>query len=142
MPAPWKNTLPECDFKWVSKALFRHDDKGKLDLNWPISLWYHPPQPANICNLPPSPDRYFAHRLFLWMPYRMWQVSINNKWLPQSVVTKLDRYVCPLAYIGNIGWVVFYLDGTNKSHHSHLEVLLCVVNLVMLFRSSSIFACR
>ena len=99
MPAPWKNTLPECDFKWVSKALFRHDDKGKLDLNWPISLWYHPPQPANICNLPPSPDRYFAHRLFLWMPYRMWQVSINNKCLPQSVVTKLDRYVCPLAYI-------------------------------------------
>ncbi|KAK3095078.1 hypothetical protein FSP39_010032 [Pinctada imbricata] len=40
-------------------------------------LWFYPPPPAATCNNKPKVGRYFAHRLFLWMPKRLWQVVIT-----------------------------------------------------------------
>ncbi|KAK3731260.1 hypothetical protein RRG08_025803 [Elysia crispata] len=35
-------------------------------------MWWHPPQPAFVYSQPPAtPNVFFHHRLFLWMPYRI-----------------------------------------------------------------------
>ncbi|KAJ7985052.1 hypothetical protein DPEC_G00361140 [Dallia pectoralis] len=43
-----------------------------------LQLWYEPPQPRPIYNQPPaSPDPFFACRLFLWMPVRLWAFKLT-----------------------------------------------------------------
>ena len=37
-----------------------------------LQMWWHPPQPAFVYSQPPAtPNVFFHHRLFLWMPYRI-----------------------------------------------------------------------
>ena len=40
-------------------------------------MWYYPPQPSPIPTQPPSVSRYFAQRLLLWMPRKLWQVQLR-----------------------------------------------------------------
>ena len=49
---------PEFDFTKVSK------------------LWYQPPQPSLLASVLNKPDRYFAHRFFLWMPRHLFHINL------------------------------------------------------------------
>ena len=42
-----------------------------------LQVWYHPPQPPARTNRPPEQDAYFAAPLLLWMPKRLWGVSLR-----------------------------------------------------------------
>ena len=72
-------TLPEFDHWWVSSALFKTSVKRKpvFDSSKVNKLWYYPPQPSIIPNQRPSVARYFAQKLLLWMPRKMWQVQFH-----------------------------------------------------------------
>ncbi len=74
----WNNTLPTHDHQWVSSALFKRSHKGKpaFDSSKANKLWYYPPQPSLIPTQPPAVSRYFAKRLLLWMPRKLWQVKL------------------------------------------------------------------
>lgn len=79
----WKKTLPKQDQRWISNALFKWSFKGKdkkkvaeLDETKLDRMWFYPPKPVLIPSHPPKFDRYFASRLFLWMPRRMLRVSL------------------------------------------------------------------
>ncbi|XP_074535646.1 uncharacterized protein LOC141797859 [Halichoeres trimaculatus] len=76
LPLLWAETLPVQDHKWVSAALFKVGASGKLELRDCLQLWYNPPPPALLYHQVPTPDRFFSHRLFLWMPYRLWKVRL------------------------------------------------------------------
>ncbi|GFR92966.1 hypothetical protein ElyMa_000880800 [Elysia marginata] len=65
----WFKTLPPEDHIWLSKTIFQESGKLKSQLQ----MWYHPPQIPLVFSQPPaSPNLFFHHRFFLWMPYRMW----------------------------------------------------------------------
>ncbi|GFS07738.1 hypothetical protein ElyMa_006576100 [Elysia marginata] len=69
LPKEWFKTLPSEDHVWLSKSIF--DEGGKLRSQ--LQMWYHPPQIPLVFSQPPvSPNLFFHHRSFLWMPYRMW----------------------------------------------------------------------
>ncbi|KAK3787067.1 hypothetical protein RRG08_007422 [Elysia crispata] len=64
----WLKTLPAQDHVWVANALFT--ESGRLKSQH--QMWWHPPQPALVYSQPPAtPNVFFHHRFFLWMPYRM-----------------------------------------------------------------------
>ncbi|MEQ2180056.1 hypothetical protein GOODEAATRI_031711, partial [Goodea atripinnis] len=50
--------------------------KGKVELQDNLKLWYHPPQPSLLYHQAPSPDRFFAYPLLMWMPYKLWKVKV------------------------------------------------------------------
>ncbi|XP_034460728.1 uncharacterized protein LOC117773137 [Hippoglossus hippoglossus] len=50
--------------------------KGKLELQDNLRLWYFPPQPSPLYHQAPAPDRFFAHPLLVWMPYKLWKVKV------------------------------------------------------------------
>ena len=81
-------TLPQFDHRCVSSALFKTSVKGEpvFDSSKVNKLWYYPPQPSLIPNQRPSVARYFAQKLLLWMPRKMWQVHIR------SVKKPFDKY--------------------------------------------------
>lgn len=58
------------------KVLFKTGARGKLELQDNLKLWYYPPQPMNLYHQAPSPDRFFAHPLLVWMPYKLWKVRL------------------------------------------------------------------
>lgn len=74
----WKQTLPAADHQWVSKALFRTTKAGKAEFDTTKldRLWYHPPPPSKGVSSTPRPDRYFASRLLVWMPRRLWSIKL------------------------------------------------------------------
>ena len=39
-------------------------------------LWYYPPQPKFTLGQPPKPLRYFASRILMWMPRRLWAARL------------------------------------------------------------------
>ncbi|KAL2082466.1 hypothetical protein ACEWY4_022284 [Coilia grayii] len=55
--------------------LFTIHSRGKTSLTTDLNLWWDPPQPRPTFAQPPaSPAAFFACRLFLWMPVRIWGV--------------------------------------------------------------------
>ncbi|KAK3726392.1 hypothetical protein QZH41_016260, partial [Actinostola sp. cb2023] len=78
LPEGWRKTLPKADHQWVSLALFTVNKRGKAKLDWDRvnKLWWDPPQPPLITTQPPRPDRYYAQRLLLWMPRKLWKVTL------------------------------------------------------------------
>lgn len=58
----------------MSRALFKFSPTGKVEIDDRKldRIWYNPPQPSLSCNQPPRVDRYFASKLLVWMPKRMW----------------------------------------------------------------------
>ena len=76
----WKQTLPAVNHQWVSSALFKVSNstgKPSFDSSKVTQMWFYPPPPSLLPSQPPSMSRYFAQRLFLWMPRRMWQVKLH-----------------------------------------------------------------
>ncbi|XP_039670276.1 skin secretory protein xP2-like [Perca fluviatilis] len=72
LPAEMRKNIPIQDQRWISNAIF-HSGKLRQDLK----LWYEPPVPALIYHQTPTPDRFFTHRLMVWMPYHLWKVRVN-----------------------------------------------------------------
>ena len=66
-----KNTIPVQDQRWIASTLYH---AGKLRPN--LKLWYEPPAPSPIYHQAPTPDRFFSHRLMVWMPYHQWRVRV------------------------------------------------------------------
>ncbi|XP_062250347.1 uncharacterized protein LOC133959246 [Platichthys flesus] len=50
--------------------------RGKLVLKENLKLWHFPPQPSGLYHQAPGPDRFFAHPLLVWMPYKLWKVKV------------------------------------------------------------------
>lgn len=71
LPSEMRKTIPVQDQRWISNTLFR---SGKLRPD--LKLWYNPPVPALIYHQIPTPDRFFSHRLMVWMPYHQWKVRV------------------------------------------------------------------
>ncbi|KAI4800779.1 hypothetical protein KUCAC02_007077 [Chaenocephalus aceratus] len=71
LPRERSKAIPVQDQRWISNTLFH---SGKLRPHW--KLWYEPPVPALIYHQTPMPDRFFTHRLMVWMPYNLWNVRV------------------------------------------------------------------
>ena len=57
--------------------LFRVDSRGRTRLTGDVDLWWDPPKPRqNYAQPPANPDSFFACRLFLWIPQRLWGVRL------------------------------------------------------------------
>ncbi|CAL8406582.1 unnamed protein product [Arctogadus glacialis] len=74
LPVELKETIPQQDQRWIASTLWRNQR-----LRPDVQLWYEPPVPALIYNLVPSPDRFFMHRLLVWMPYHLWKVDEEER---------------------------------------------------------------
>ncbi|XP_043092072.1 uncharacterized protein LOC122342357 [Puntigrus tetrazona] len=92
LPVELGKTIPVQDQRWIANTLF-HSGKLRPDLK----LWYEPPIPALIYHQTPTPDRFFTHRLMVWMPYHLWKVTVHcpacNKNLTGYGVHKRARKV-------------------------------------------------
>ncbi|CAM4694811.1 unnamed protein product [Leuciscus chuanchicus] len=71
LPAEMRKTIPSQDQRWIVSTLFQ---AGRLRPD--LKLWYEPPVPSLIYHQAPSPDRFFTHRLLVWMPYHQWKVRL------------------------------------------------------------------
>ncbi|KAL8622718.1 hypothetical protein ACOMHN_009352 [Nucella lapillus] len=74
LPEELRKALPAQDRQWISRALFHPGPRGKPELD-PLKvdrMWYSPPEASLSHPKMPCPDRYFAHRLCLWFPRRLW----------------------------------------------------------------------
>ncbi|XP_058609831.1 nematocyst expressed protein 3-like isoform X2 [Onychostoma macrolepis] len=72
LPVKMRKTIPSQDQNWISSALF-HAGRLRTDLK----LWYEPPVPSLIYHQAPTPDRFFNHRLLVWMPYHLWKFRLS-----------------------------------------------------------------
>ncbi|KAM4533308.1 uncharacterized protein V3H82_025811 [Fundulus diaphanus] len=82
------------------------DHLGRSRLTANLNLWWFPPQPRPVYNQPPaSPDPFFACRLFLWMPHRVWRLQLT---CPQPLcsgsLTKAGLYRTIRRVLDIDGW--------------------------------------
>ena len=75
----WKTTLPKVDQKWVSKLFFSYDinDKPEIRPDRVDRLWYNPPPLSVRDNVRNKQERYFTHRLLMWMPVNIWGLDLR-----------------------------------------------------------------
>ncbi|KAJ8352715.1 hypothetical protein SKAU_G00241910 [Synaphobranchus kaupii] len=59
------------DQKWIASTLW-----GNQRLWSDLKLWYEPPAPDLIYNQAPTPERFFNHRLLMWMSSYQWKVML------------------------------------------------------------------
>ncbi|XP_036419498.1 uncharacterized protein LOC118803096 [Colossoma macropomum] len=59
LPVEMKNSIPVQDQRWIASALYH--------------AWKAAPQLKAVA---PTPDRFFTHRLMVWMPYHQWKVRV------------------------------------------------------------------
>ncbi|XP_056127239.1 uncharacterized protein LOC130104727 [Rhinichthys klamathensis goyatoka] len=75
LPESWRTALTVEEQEWIGRELFRKDSEGRSKLTTDLKLWWDPPQPRPSYTQPPaSPAAFFACRLFLWTPLRLWGV--------------------------------------------------------------------
>ncbi|XP_063969451.1 uncharacterized protein LOC129281451 isoform X1 [Lytechinus pictus] len=74
----WRQSLPYHDHEWVSNTFFKRSARGRaeFDMSKITQLWFHPAEPMTFQGKPPKPSPYFATRLFLWMPRKLWRVKL------------------------------------------------------------------
>lgn len=109
LPSGWKKTLPEVDHQWISETFFHAGKRGpEFDFSRVSKLWYDPPQPSMSRAVLNKPDRYFGHRLFLWMPRHLFHTqfycphSCCNGILTNAGVHLKTRRVVDVEYVYNI----------------------------------------
>lgn len=142
----WPQTMPQVDRKWVAEALFRVYAKGKLELKDSLQLWYSPPPPAVLYHQAPTPDRFFSHRLLVWMPYRLWKLRLyctNPTCVGHQLcggglhrrvrhVLDIDSYynmitetlICPKCRSSYLSWGHTVLQQLDLAHRSEFRVIL------------------
>lgn len=85
LPESWRAALSAEQQQWIGRVLFTRSGTGRPRLIQDLTLWWTPPPPRMVYNQPPaSPEPFFASRLFLWMPHRMWGVRLT---CPQPLCT-------------------------------------------------------
>ncbi|KAM6952072.1 uncharacterized protein PEZ65_009252 [Lycodopsis pacificus] len=85
LPESWRAALTVEQQQWIGRVLFTRDSLGRSRLVSELNLWWSPPQSRPVYNQPPaSPDPFFACRLFLWMPHRIWHLQLT---CPQPLCT-------------------------------------------------------
>ncbi|XP_056330446.1 uncharacterized protein LOC130242380 [Danio aesculapii] len=127
LPGELSKAIPVQDQRWIAHTIFH---SGKL---WPVlQLCYEPPGPALIYHQTPTPDRFFTHRLMVWMPYHLWKVRFSCSTCGKNLtgygvhkrarkVLDIDRYylmltetlrctVCSLNYLSTSQTVRNQLD--------------------------------
>ncbi|KAI4819904.1 hypothetical protein KUCAC02_027906 [Chaenocephalus aceratus] len=78
LPVSWRAALTVEQQQWIGRVLFTRDQWGRPSLIPDLNLWWNPPQTRPIYHQPPaSPDPFFACRLFLWMPHRIWRLQLT-----------------------------------------------------------------
>ncbi|XP_030589839.1 uncharacterized protein LOC115783243 [Archocentrus centrarchus] len=78
LPESWRAALTAEQQQWISRVLFTSDSSGRPRLITELNLWWYPPQTRPVYNQPPAtPDPFFACRLFLWMPHRIWRLQLT-----------------------------------------------------------------
>ncbi|XP_038150732.1 uncharacterized protein LOC119789746 isoform X1 [Cyprinodon tularosa] len=78
LPQSWRAALTAEQQEWISQMLFVRDHLGRPRLTTDLNLWWFPPQPQPVYHQPPaSPEPFFACRLFLWMPHRIWRLQLT-----------------------------------------------------------------
>ncbi|CAK6959843.1 uncharacterized protein LOC117764855, partial [Scomber scombrus] len=161
LPGLWSEGLPPEDHKWIVRLLFKTGPKGKLELQDHLKLWYFPPQPSGVYNQAPAPDRFFAHPLLLWMPYKLWKVKVvcPNPGCGQHQLTgaglhkrarqvlDIDRIynlvtetlTCTKCRSSHVSWSQTVLTQLDLAHRSEFRVILtrkfaCDVRVIRLLR--------
>lgn len=140
LPAEMRKTIPSQDQRWIVSTLFQ---AGRL---WPdLKLWYEPPVPSLIYHQAPSPDRFFTHRMLVWMPYHQWKVrllcpvcgkqltgygihkelarsltltDITSSWQRHSGVLSVEPITCQPARLSWTNWTFHTEDCFASSWHT------------------------
>lgn len=149
LPSGWADYLPDADKKWVSKALkCKRVAKTQVKVD-PDRMWFDPPPPQLIPSLRPSVHRYFARRLFVWMPKLLWHAVIGcvrpecqltfpndlvragNYPVVRRVVTLdgyyhmvTERYECSKCKAKYVGWSGAMVGQLDVSRRVQFPVLL------------------
>lgn len=132
LPAKLIKTIPAQDQKWISAALWKNQR-----LRTDLKLWYDPPDPALIYHQAPNPERFFTHRLLVWMPYHLWKVRLTcpvcGKQLTSygahkraRLVLDVDRYylmITETLWCSSVGCKTTYLS-TSKTILDQLDLAL------------------
>ncbi len=85
LPESWRAALTVEQQQWIGRVLFTRDSSGRPRLISELNLWWYPPQTQPVYDQPPaSPDPFFAFRLLLWMPHRIWHLQLT---CPQPLCT-------------------------------------------------------
>ncbi|KAK0153860.1 hypothetical protein N1851_004052 [Merluccius polli] len=99
LPESWRTALTGEEQEWIGRELFQPDSKGRTTLTTDLQLWWYPPQPRPSYTQPPaSPAAFFACRLFLWTPLRLWGVRCNK------ALTKCGLYRTIRRVLDIDGW--------------------------------------
>ncbi|RXN22060.1 hypothetical protein ROHU_036759 [Labeo rohita] len=157
LPGELGKTIPVQDQRWIANTLF-HSGKLRPDLK----LWYEPPVPALIYHQTPTPDRFFTHRLMVWMPYHLWKVRVSCPACGKNLtgygvhkrarkVLDIDRYylmvtetlrctVCSLNYLSTSQTVRDQLD---LPHQKMFRLILtrkyaCDIRVIRLLRDRTL----
>ncbi|XP_053091155.1 uncharacterized protein LOC113534513 isoform X1 [Pangasianodon hypophthalmus] len=157
LPPEMRKTIPLQDQRWIASTLYHG---GRLRSG--LKLWYEPPVPSLIYHQAPLPDRFFTHRLLVWMPYHLWKVRlfcpVCGKQLTGYGIHKrarrvldIDRYylmvtetlrctVCRLNYISTSQTVLNQLD---LPHRALFRVILtykyaCDIRVIRLLRERTL----
>nr|XP_055051857.1 uncharacterized protein LOC129437622 isoform X1 [Misgurnus anguillicaudatus] len=157
LPGEMSKTIPVQDQRWIANTLF-HSGKLRPDLK----LWYEPPVPALIYHQTPTPDRFFTHRLMVWMPYHLWKVRVSCPACGKNLtgygvhkrarkVLDIDRYylmvtetlrctVCSLNYLSTSQTVRDQLD---LPHQKMFRLILtrkyaCDICVIRLLRDRTL----
>ena len=157
LPYEWDKYLLPQDQKWISKALFRSNNHGKIETVSNLKIWWHPPPAPLLCHQPPQPDLYFTHRLCLWMLLRMWlmkfhcimptckQAHLVGGGIHKRVCWVLDvdsfyyivteRLVCSNFRKVYLRWGMVLLDQLDMGHRSQFPAVFTgrQVNYLSLF---------
>ncbi len=75
-PGYWE-TIPAADRNWILKNVMVEKDGAARVRDVQRFWWYPPPPRLLFTTAPSSPDLWFTQRLFVWMPYKMWQVKLT-----------------------------------------------------------------
>ncbi|XP_037643953.1 uncharacterized protein LOC119498907 [Sebastes umbrosus] len=124
LPESWRAALTVEQQQWIGRVLFSRDSRGRSRLITELNLWHHPPQTRPVYNQPPaSPDPFFACRLFLWMPHRIWHLQLTcPQPLCTGTMTKAGLYRTIRRVLDINGW---YLMATE-----YLECRRCKKKVV------------
>ncbi|XP_035988145.1 uncharacterized protein LOC110367754 isoform X4 [Fundulus heteroclitus] len=154
-PSLCTEDAPPEDERWITQALFKIGSQDDLQ------LWYYPPQPGPLYHQPPSPERFSALPLFLWMPYRLWEVKLvcpspacgghqlTGAGLHRRARRVLDvdriyimvteRLTCTRCKASQLSWSQAVLQQLDVAHRSEFRVIMtqkyaCDVRVVRLLR--------
>ncbi|KAI9525224.1 hypothetical protein NQZ68_009904 [Dissostichus eleginoides] len=155
LPQEMSKTIPVQDQRWIANTLF-HSGKLRPDLK----LWYEPPVSALIYHhQTPMPDRFFTHRLMVWMPYHLWKVRVFcpacRKQLTGAGVHRrvldIDRYYlmvtetlsCSVCVVNFLSTSQTVRDQLDLPHQKMFQLILtqkyaCDIRVIRLLRERTL----